>query len=83
MLTTAPLAPAGHLDPLLSVQGTRDRYHCPDLVSLDRHLARLRGRIARDAGREPAAAVTWQADLDRLLERRAWLTLPVAPGRAA
>jgi hypothetical protein len=83
VLTTAPFAPARHLDPLLSVQGSRDRYHCPDLVSLDRHLARLCGRIARAAGRDPAAVATWQADLDRLLERRAWLTLPVAPDRAA
>ena len=31
-----------HLDPLRSVQGTRARYDCPDLVAVDRHLASLR-----------------------------------------
>ena len=36
-----------HLDPLRSVQGTRARYDCPDLVAVYRHLASLRRRVAR------------------------------------
>ena len=59
-------APAQHLDPLRTVQGTRkDRYDCPDLATLDRHLDRLRQRIV-GLGRVPAAD-TCRADVDRLL----------------
>ncbi|MCE0765375.1 GNAT family N-acetyltransferase [Pseudonocardia kujensis] len=83
MRTPTPFAPARHLDPLLSVEGAGDRYHCPDLTSLDAHLARLRRRIDRDGGRNPAVVATWRADLDRLLDRRAWLTLPVLDERAS
>jgi hypothetical protein len=73
-------APAQQLDPLRVVQGTtNDRYDCPDLATLDRHIRRLRGRVARDGGRAPGIAALCRADIDRLLDRRAWLTLPVAP----
>ena len=72
-------APARHLDPLRSVHGTRnDRYDCPDLATLDRHIVRLRRRIAAVGTRLPDVAEVCRADVDRLLDRRAWLTLPVA-----
>jgi hypothetical protein len=72
-------APAQQLDPLRVVQGTtNDRYDCPDLATLDRHITRLR-RVASDGGRAPGIAEVCRADIDRLLDRRAWLTLPVAP----
>ena len=72
-------APARHLDPLRSVDGTRnDRYDCPDLATLDRHIVRLRRRIAAVGTRLPDVAEVCRADVDRLLDRRAWLTLPVA-----
>jgi hypothetical protein len=65
-------APAQHLDPLRTVQGTRnDRYDCPDLATLDRHLDRLRQRMMR-LGRVAAADIC-RADIDRLLDRRCWL----------
>ena len=39
-------APAQLLDPLRVVQGTdHDRYDCPDLAALDRHISRLRRRM--------------------------------------
>ena len=47
-----------------------------DLATLDRHIASLR-RLAAGA-RCPDTADTCRADIDRLLDRRAWLTLPVA-----
>jgi len=71
-------APAQLLDPLRVVQGTdHDRYDCPDLAALDRHISRLRRRMTDLGGRVPAAD-RCRADIDRLLDRRSWLTLPVA-----
>ena len=68
-------APARLLDPLRIVDGTRNgRYDCPDVAALDRHLDRLRRRLA---GLSPDAADACRADIDRLLDRRFWLTLPV------
>ena len=73
---TSRFAFVRHLDPLRCVQGTRGRYDCPDLASVDRHLAVLRRRI--DAGaRSPDTAAGCRTDIDLLLERRAWLTLPM------
>ena len=70
--------PALLLDPLRVVEGAdNDRYDCPDLAALDRHISRLRRRIVDLGGRVPAAD-RYRADIDRLLDRRAWLTLPVA-----
>jgi hypothetical protein len=72
-------APTGVLDPLRLVDGAgRDRYDCPDLPTLDHHIGRLRRRIARLGDRAPDVADTLRADIDRLLDHRAWLTLPVA-----
>ena len=65
-----------HLDPLRSVQGTRTRYHCPDLATIDRHLASLRRCIAGGT-RSPDIIDACRVDIDRLLDHRAWLTLPV------
>jgi hypothetical protein len=71
-------APAQQLDPLRVVQGTaNDRYDCPDLATLDRHITYLRRRVVNN-GPGPGVAAVWCADIDRLLDRRAWLTLPVA-----
>jgi hypothetical protein len=72
-------APARLLDPMRVVDGTRNgRYDCPDVAALDRHLDRLRRRVADLAGRSPGAADDCRVDIDRLLDRRSWLTLPVA-----
>ena len=65
-------APARQLDPLRVVQGTRNH-------RLERHITRLRHRIATVGSRSPQVAGACRADIDRLLDRRAWLTLPQAP----
>lgn len=78
------LAPVALLDPLRLVHGTgSDRYDCPDLAALDRHINQLRHRIARLGGQMPAAAEAHRADIDRLLDRRSWLTLPTLRRSAA
>jgi hypothetical protein len=69
-------APARQLDPLRLVHGMRNRYDCPDLAALDGHLDGLRHRIAAVGGWS-ADVTCHRADIDRLLDRRAWLTLPV------
>jgi hypothetical protein len=74
-------AVAAHLDPLRSVQGVRSRYDCPDLTALDRHIASLYRRIITAGARSPDVVGTCRDDIDRLLDRRAWLTLPVAAQR--
>ena len=68
-------APAQHLDPLRTVHGTNGRYDCPDVAALDHHIGSLQRRIAH-LGHVPAADVC-RADIDQLLDRRSWLTLPV------
>jgi hypothetical protein len=71
--------PALMLDPLRIVQGTaNNRYDCPDLAALDRHITRLRCRIAKTDGQTSDVADCCRVDIDRLLDRRSWLTLPVA-----
>jgi hypothetical protein len=75
----AMFSPAQVLDPLRVVDGTRNaRYDCPDLAALDRHITRLRRHVADLGDRLPDVANGCRADIDRLLDRRSWLTLPVA-----
>ena len=72
-------APTRQLDPLRMVQGTgHNHYDCPDVATLDRHIMRLRRRIVAVDVRFSNVADVCRTDIDRLLDRRAWLTLPVA-----
>jgi endonuclease III len=72
-------APARHLDPLRIVQGSCGaRYDCPDVATVDGHLVRLSRRVATSGVESPDVELC-RTDIDRLLDRRAWLTLPVAP----
>jgi hypothetical protein len=71
-------APARLLDPLRSVQGAHARYDCPDIAAVDRHLHHLRRHLAAVRTRSPDLAGPCREDVDRLLDRRAWLTLPIA-----
>ena len=72
--------PVQLLDPLRIVHGAKnDRYDCPDVAALDRHIDHLRRRIANTAEQVHNIADDYRADIDRLLDRRFWLTLPVAP----
>jgi hypothetical protein len=71
--------PVQLLDPLRIVHGARnDRYDCPDVAALDRHIDHLRRRIASTGEQAHTIADDYRADIDRLLDRRFWLTLPVA-----
>ena len=77
-------APAHHLDPLRVLHGVRDdRYDCPDVPTLDRHITRLRLRMTAAASRSSNVVDLCRADIDRLLDRRVWLTWPVAVGLVA
>ena len=77
------IAPARNLDPLRIVHGTRgERYDCPDPAIVDHHIVRRRRRIATSGDRTPDVAEVCRIDIDRLLDRRAWLTLPVLPDEA-
>jgi hypothetical protein len=78
MTADQPFAFIRHLDPLRTVQGSHRRYDCPDLAALDRHIENLGRRIATVGVRSPDIADACRADIDRLLDRRAWLTMPVA-----
>jgi hypothetical protein len=51
---------------------------CPDVDTVDSHIARLRRRLAKLGAQHPDITQVSRADIDRLLDRRAWLTLPVA-----
>jgi hypothetical protein len=70
-------APARHLDPLRSVQGTHARYDCSDLAAVDGHLRHLGRRLAAVRTRSPDLACRYRDDIDTLLDRRAWLTLSI------
>jgi hypothetical protein len=73
--------PARMLDPLRIVEGAgNDRYDCPDLVTLDRHINHLHRRIADLDDQTSDVAGRWRADIDRLLDRRLWLTLHLRLG---
>jgi hypothetical protein len=78
MTGTPHFAFVQHLDPLRSVQGVHARYDCPDLDTVDRHLEGLRRRIATAGARSPDLLDACRADIDRLLDRRNWLTLAPA-----
>lgn len=78
MTTGRSFAPTRSLDPLRAVQGTHARYDCPDLAALDRHIEYLRRRIATAGARAADVVDVSRGDIDLLLDRRAWLTLPVA-----
>ena len=71
--------PVQLLSPERMVHGARnDRYDCPDVAALDRHIGQLRRRIISVADQAPHIADDYRADIDRLLDRRCWLTMPVA-----
>ena len=71
--------PVQLLDPLRMVHGARnDRYDCPDVAALDRHIGHLRRRITSIGEQAPNITDDYRADIDRLLDHRFWLTLPIA-----
>jgi hypothetical protein len=73
-------------DPLVTVSSVLRGYHfpCPDLASVDQHIAKLREWIGPDSNLTPTRQDAARRDIDRLLERRMYLMLAgEAPGAAA
>ena len=50
-------------------------FHCPDVASVDQHLAELRGHIGPGSNLTPERKESARQDIDRLLERRLYLML--------
>jgi hypothetical protein len=68
-------APSRNLDPLRILHGTRgDRYDCPDVDTVDSHIARLRRRLAKLGAQRPDITQVCRADIDRLPDGFASLT---------
>ena len=64
-------------DPLEAVSSVLPGYHfhCPDVASLDLHIAELRGHAGPDSNLMPQRKAAARQDIDRLLERRLYLML--------
>lgn len=74
--------PQPRWDPFTTVLGTHGApYPCPDLATLDLHLAGLAHRVVL-AARFPGVVADLRADIDLLLDRRRWLVV-AADGPAA
>ncbi len=68
--------PQPSFDPLTSVIGVRGTpYPCPDLATLDEHIARLCQRIEHASPRFPALVAEFRVEIDLLLDRRRWLQI--------
>lgn len=73
-MTTIMPSPA--YDPLTTVVGLNGaQYACPDIATLDEHLAGLCRRIEHAAPHFPYLADAYRAEIDLLLDRRWWLEL--------
>jgi hypothetical protein len=64
-------------DPLEAVSSVCPGYHfhCPDVASVDQHIAELRDHIGPGSNLMPTRKVAARQDIDRLLERRLYLML--------
>jgi hypothetical protein len=64
-------------DPLDTVSSVLAGYHfpCPDLASVDQHIAKLRERLGPASNLTPTRQEAARRDIDRLLERRMYLML--------
>jgi hypothetical protein len=49
------------------------RFHCPDIASVDRHLAERREHMGPHSNLTPRFKEAARRDIDRLLERRLYL----------
>jgi hypothetical protein len=68
--------PQPSFDPLTSVIGVRGTpYPCPDLDTLDEHIAGLCRRIENASPRFPALVAEFRVEIDLLLDRRRWLDI--------
>ncbi|HZZ49822.1 MAG TPA: hypothetical protein VFE65_23265 [Pseudonocardia sp.] len=58
------------------------RYHCPDIASVDKHIAELRMQVGPDSNLTDIRKESFRADIDQLLERRLYLALTAGPQAA-
>ncbi len=66
--------PSPSFDPLTAVIGVRGTpYPCPDIATLERHIAWLWHRLDHAGPHFPALVWEFRADIDLLLDRRQWL----------
>ena len=71
--------PQPYFDPLISVIGIHGTaYACPDLATVDAHIASLWHRIALAAGRFPTLESDFLFEIDLLLDRRRWVEIEAA-----
>jgi hypothetical protein len=68
--------PQPSFHPLVTVIGVRGApYPCPDIATLDAHIAWLSHRIERAPPRFGTLVAEFRAEIDLLLDRRRWLEL--------
>ena len=68
--------PQPSFDPLVTVIGVRGTpYPCPDLATLDEHIAWLSHRIEHASPKFPMLVAEFRTEIDLLLDRRRWLEL--------
>ncbi|MHA6794649.1 hypothetical protein ACVGVM_14245 [Pseudonocardia bannensis] len=64
------------VDPLTTVIGIRGTpYACPNIPTVDHHIAGLYTRIERAGTRFPDLVEEYWTEIDLLLDRRMWLEL--------
>lgn len=49
------------------------RYHCPDIETVDLHIAELRAQIGPESNFVESRKALWRRDIDLLLDRRLYL----------
>lgn len=71
-------------DPVEAVSSVVPGYHfhCPDVETVDQHIAELRRHLEPDSGLTPERKQASRRDIDQLLERRLYLMMfrKQAPG---
>lgn len=73
-------SPAPDPDPLTTVSGLNGTpYPCPDIAAVDRHIGELSHRIRQVSHIFPELVAGYRAEIDLLLDRRAWLGSNEAP----
>jgi hypothetical protein len=72
-------------DPATSVSSVVAGYffNCPDIASVDRHLAELRMHLQEGSNVTEMRKRDWRRDIDRLLDRRLYLRMTATDNTAA
>jgi hypothetical protein len=64
-------------DPVATVSSVLPGYHylCPDIATIDRHIAELREHLGPHSNLTPERQRASRKDIDRLLDRRLYLAM--------